>query len=219
MVGIKRSWGVAAILAILPLIACSGTSQLVGSDGPTGGTTNGGSSSAGDRAGTGASGSDVPAALGQPCIATDEHRPDFAGFSPTEVSVEDHSDACASQVCLLDHFQGRASCKYGQSSAGGPCLVPGSTQPVSVAVSPQLVRRQADVASICSCHCAGSGPGPFCTCPDSMQCEHLVDALSLPGGDSVYAGSYCIPKGSQYDRAQLGIDCPSDGSSTCGAGP
>ncbi|HEY0468002.1 MAG TPA: hypothetical protein VGC79_27570, partial [Polyangiaceae bacterium] len=121
-----------------------------------------------------------------------------------EINIEDHSSACRSGLCLGNHFQGLVSCPYGQDAGAGDCLLPGSLQTVFVAVPPQLVERQAAVASICSCRCDGPGPGPFCTCPGSMQCEHLIDDVGI-GAD--YAGSYCIPNGSAYEPSAPRTEC------------
>lgn len=143
----------------------------------------------------------APAAVGEPCIASDEWSPYFSGYSAAELNVDDRAPQCESNICLVNHFQGRASCPYGQAAGAGDCLLPDGSKPVKGKVSPQLEARQAAVASICSCRCDGDGPGPYCTCPESMQCEHLVDDLGL--GTPELAGSYCIPKGSKYDAAQL----------------
>jgi hypothetical protein len=78
------------------------------------------------------------------------------------------------------------------------CELPGSDDPVDVAVSPQLVARRAEEHVVCSCRCDGPGPGPFCTCPSGTQCEPLVTEIPIPGSD-LYAGSYCIPEGTRYD--------------------
>ncbi|MEI9942130.1 MAG: hypothetical protein WDO69_33360 [Pseudomonadota bacterium] len=139
----------------------------------------------------------LPRGLGEVCY--DEvlgSRADFAGYSVQESDIDDQSSMCGSGVCVANHFQGLVSCPYGQAAGAGDCLLPGSTKAVSVAVASQLVDRQAAVASICSCHCAGPGPGPFCTCPDSMQCELLVEDTGNIGSN--LAGSYCIPKGSEF---------------------
>ncbi|MEO8918591.1 MAG: hypothetical protein ABI488_14280 [Polyangiaceae bacterium] len=141
--------------------------------------------------------SSVQAALGDPCLTGDEYFPSFRGFSENEVNLETGGAMCSTGVCLANHFQGRVSCPYGQAAGSADCLVPGSKVPVTGAVEPQLVARTAADAVICSCHCDGDGPGPYCTCPDSMQCEHVIDDLHL-GGDEL-AGSYCIPKGTQYE--------------------
>jgi len=136
------------------------------------------------------------APVGDPCISDEEYWPNFAGYSVNEVNINDHASMCESNVCIQNHFQGRASCPYGQAEGGGDCLVAGGYDSVTVPVAPQLRARRADRASICSCQCAGPGPGPYCTCSESMQCEHLVD---VGDGDDRLAGSYCIPKFTQYD--------------------
>ncbi len=147
----------------------------------------------------------VAAPLADPCIGDDEWSPYFAGYDAHEVNVQDGAEQCQTGICLVNHFQGRASCRYGQAAGAGDCFLPDGNTPVATAVSPQLEARQANVASICSCQCKGNGPGPYCTCPDSMQCENLVDDLQLGGG--YLAGSYCIPKGSKYDASQLSSVC------------
>ena len=122
-----------------------------------------------------------------------------------ETNIVTRSPVCDSGVCVINRFQGLVSCPYGQAAGAGDCFLPGSTEAVSRAVIPQFVERQAALASICSCRCAGSGPGPYCTCPESMQCEHLLDDLGL-GGEDV-AGSYCIPKGSAFDPDAPRTEC------------
>ena len=42
--------------------------------------------------------------------------------------------------------------------------------------------------SMCTCHCAGPGEGPFCDCPSGFQCLELIEDLETPE-----AGSYCVP--------------------------
>ncbi len=147
----------------------------------------------------------APAALGALCVPDDEWAAGFSGYEVNEVNVQDHAPQCDTGICLSNHFQGRVSCPYGQAAGAGECLLPDRSATVTREVKPQLEARQASVASICSCQCDGYGPGPYCTCPDSMQCEHLVDDLQL--GESQLAGSYCIPKGSQYDASQLSSVC------------
>ena len=146
----------------------------------------------------------TPAAVGEGCVGADESNPNFPGYSAGEVTIDSEATSCVSHICVQNHFEGRASCPYGQAAAGGGCTLPGTAEPVNVPVAPQLVARQANVASVCSCQCAGSGPGPFCTCGEGMQCEHLVDDLGLGG---TLAGSYCIPKNSQYDRTDPSDAC------------
>ena len=202
MIWIKRAKLVGLLLVGTANGACSsGSDTLLGSDGSSASSGAG----AGGRETLGEHPDRVPAPLGEPCVADDEWSPYFSGFSSKEVNIITLAPQCETQVCLLNHFQGRASCPYGQAPGAAGCLVPGGSVAVTVGVHPQLEARQTSVASICSCRCAGDGPGPYCTCPDSMQCEHVFDDIGV--GDSNVPGSYCIPKGSQYDASQSTAVC------------
>jgi hypothetical protein len=55
--------------------------------------------------------------VGDPCVPEDEYRQDFNGYAITEVNVESKSFQCETRVCIVNHFQGRASCPYGQEQA------------------------------------------------------------------------------------------------------
>lgn len=92
--------------------------------------------------------------VGDPCTPEQEYNPGFLGFSNAEVDVESKSFQCQTRLCLVNHFQGRVSCPYGQTvdattanqqgaSAGGftcggstapnqqtPCCTPGVAQTV-----------------------------------------------------------------------------------------
>ena len=144
-----------------------------------------------------------PGALGTPCFPGSERRYDFRGFSVTEVGFEFGSPDCASNTCLINHFQGRVSCPYGQTAeqaATSPvCSRPGPDGQVTVAVDPQLLERRADEHAICSCRCAGSDPSEsYCDCPSDMECVALVPETGVPG-EGAYVGKYCIPRGTRYD--------------------
>jgi hypothetical protein len=62
-------------------------------------------------AGTGCSATGV----GDPCIPEQEYDPTFQGFDYHEVNVESKSFQCETRLCLVNHFQGRVSCPYGQN--------------------------------------------------------------------------------------------------------
>jgi hypothetical protein len=193
-----RTIGGAALLVIGILTAgCSGTTHTDGA---------GGASAVGQG---GSGGSSVQGALSSICLTADESDPNFSGFSATELGIETESAACSSKVCLRNHFQGRVSCPYGQPAAGGGCFLPSSSVPVAVAVDPQLEARQANVASICTCRCAGDGPGPYCSCPASMECAPLFQNLGVGGAAAAISGSYCIPTGSDYDSTAPATACVS----------
>jgi hypothetical protein len=146
-------------------------------------------------------------ALGARCVPSEELRPDFSSFGSAEISLDYSSSSCSSGICLANHFQGRVSCPYGQDAGGEGCFIPGSngTRPVTVPVEPQLQDRQANIASICSCRCAGPDTGPYCDCPDTMECVDVMPNLGF--GSSNLRGSYCIPKGTAYNAGMSLATC------------
>jgi len=155
--------------------------------------------------------------VGDPCTPEQEYDPTFNGFDEKEVNVESKSFQCRTRVCLVNHFRGRVSCPYGQSSDAQPpsgasaCVIPGTTTAVTgdpadtrkkALVAPQCVDRVADKAVYCSCRCAdinGQKPGDqtFCDCPDGFACTPLV--TSIGQGNEGLTGSYCIKNGTQYN--------------------
>jgi hypothetical protein len=62
--------------------------------------------------GSGCSGGGV----GDPCVPEQEYQSCFAGFQIGEVNVESKSFQCQTRLCLVNHFQGRVSCPYGQTA-------------------------------------------------------------------------------------------------------
>jgi hypothetical protein len=166
--------------------------------------------------------------VGDPCTPEQEYDPSFIGFDEKEVNVESKSFQCRTRICLVNHFRGRASCPYGQSTEGNPpagtksaCTVPGDStkqitgltnpdDPVSFRdprkkklVPPQCVDRAADKAVYCSCRCAdinGDTPSDqtFCKCPDGFACSPLV--TSIGKGNEGLTGSYCIKSGTDYNK-------------------
>lgn len=144
--------------------------------------------------------------VGDPCIPEDEYTPGFSGFAVSEVSTESKSFQCRSRVCLVNHFQGRVSCPYGQSSeqaASNPaCHLPGTSVPVAASVRPQLLDRRAEDAVYCSCRCAGPDPDArYCECPSGFSCSPVVPDFGL--GQDQLPGSYCIRAGSEYRASSI----------------
>ena len=144
--------------------------------------------------------------VGDPCIPEDEYSRTFSGFAVSEVNTESRSFQCQTRLCLVNHFQGRVSCPYGQSSeqaAGDPqCRLPGSSGAVIAAVKPQLLDRRVDQAVYCSCRCAGPDPSArYCECPSGFSCSPVVPNLEL--GQEQLPGSYCIRNDSGYDETRI----------------
>lgn len=164
------------------------------------------------------------AALGEPCLPRRESRSNFPGFSLTDVTLDLGTAACESGLCLVNHFEGRVSCPYGQLGddldRGNPtCFVPGSDASVTVPVQPQRLVRFADDAVACSCQCDGPGPGPYCACPNDMVCSPVVDAVGVAAADA-HVGSYCIKRGTEFGLEDLGTyspeTCADRGPGSCG---
>ena len=182
--------------------------------------------------------------VGDPCTPEQEYDRSFIGFDEKEVNVESKSFQCRTRICLVNHFRGRASCPYGQSTEGNPpagaksgCTVPGTTDAITgltdpndpasfrdprkkKLVPPQCVDRAADKAVYCSCRCAdinGEKPSDqtFCACPDGFACRPLV--TSIGKGNEGLTGSYCIKDNTEYnkDTACNQGDCAPGGSNKC----
>jgi len=102
--------------------------------------------------------------VGDPCTPDEEYDPTFQGFSVDAVSAETKSYQCLSRLCLVNHFQGRVTCPYGQTAQGvGPmvavntapadpnapygCAIPGSVPTSSgYAVADQITASNVSVA-------------------------------------------------------------------------
>jgi len=157
--------------------------------------------------------------VGDPCTPEQEYEVDFNGFTLNDVNVESKSFQCRTRLCLVNHFQGRVSCPYGQNADGTPttgtqkCTVPGTdndyitgdlNDPITKAtVKPQCTNRRDDRAVYCSCRCAdinGNKPSDqtFCKCPDGFTCSQLVTSVGV-GVSEGLTGSFCIKNGTEYD--------------------
>jgi hypothetical protein len=166
--------------------------------------------------------------VGDPCVPEQEYDPTFSGFVVDQVNVESKSYQCETRLCLVNHFQGRVSCPYGQDKGGAapsnanPCTVPGTSTPVTgppddakngKSVPPQCLGRKAEQAVYCSCRCANidgrtDDGANYCECPDGFKCEQLV--TSIGAGDTGLTGAYCIKSNTKYDRNNTGCDSTCD---------
>jgi hypothetical protein len=227
----SRTLLLAALLAVLA--DCGTSNRSTGADAgatdaSTADVTDGGAT--GDAAPSEA-GVQPPAPLGASCIPFQELSRTFAGFDLSEVTLDQNDSACLSGLCLVNHFQGRASCNYGQNSDGegnadaAACAVPGTgatvvpNGPQGQLVEPQCLDRTPQLAVTCSCRCANplggtDDAGVYCTCTNGTTCIQVVP--DLVAGDPL-AGGYCVPMGSDYDASSACadtcdptmFDCPS----------
>jgi hypothetical protein len=152
--------------------------------------------------------------VGALCTPSAESESGFSGFNVADVSVETGSNECHGGTCLVNHFQGRRSCPYGQTRAeldSEPmCFLPGTNEPVIVPVEPQLTGRRGVDAVYCSCRCANAegatdDGGAYCRCPSAFDCEFLVPDLGL--GRPETTGAYCIKQGTKFNDLRLGTPC------------
>lgn len=162
--------------------------------------------------------------VGDPCTPEDEYQREFSGYAASEVNIESRSFQCETRLCLVNHFQGRVSCPYGQRKSEVDavdnnktgfdesmlCHIPGtaasSENRISADVKPQLVTRKAADTVYCSCRCDGPDPnGSYCECPSGYTCTELLKDIGL--GDKELAGSYCIKQGTEYVENQSTRDC------------
>jgi hypothetical protein len=171
--------------------------------------------------------------VGDPCIPEDEYKTDFAGFKVTEENIESRSFQCQTRICLVNHFQGRVSCPYGQDNPttnpaskpgcqtvtstdedkGKACCVPGTDEVIGTEVCSQCAgtsKRDAAQAVYCSCRCdVAEGEPPdenfnFCECPTGYVCSQIRPNVGL--GDVQLTGKYCIKQGTEFNAA-IGDPC------------
>ena len=162
--------------------------------------------------------------VGDPCTPEQEYDQTFGGFAAGEVNVESKSFQCLTRLCLVNHFQGRVSCPYGQIDNGGmPAAPPGAKEACAVpggdptnaadqinpmdpktgaAVQSQCLDRLASATVYCSCRCANlegrtDDGSNYCTCPDGFVCSQLV--TSIGAGDTGLTGAYCIKNNTAFD--------------------
>lgn len=65
--------------------------------------------------------------VGDPCTPDEEYDQTFQAFSIEDVNVESKSYVCLTRLCLVNHFQGRVTCPYGQTAPNmGPMGMSGS---------------------------------------------------------------------------------------------
>jgi hypothetical protein len=166
--------------------------------------------------------------VGDPCTPEAEYDTSFLGFDYHEVSTESADFQCFSRLCLVNHFQGRVSCPYGQDSMGNPpaggtanagCVTPfigskvdGQQPPgsgkfkdpvVKETVAPQCLDRTADNAVYCSCRCANvagqtDDGAVYCKCPGGFECSQLYSSIG-GGTNQGLTGAYCIKSGTEYN--------------------
>ena len=153
--------------------------------------------------------------IGDPCTPEDEYQQYFSGYEVSEVNIESKSFQCETRLCLVNHFNGRVSCPYGQTEQAGCDAEPAPGPAVQALSHPR--------------HDCGQHPHPgageqaadeparprhrlllvplrrrdtdarYCKCPTGFQCTKLLEPINRLGSKEL-AGSYCIKNGTEYQR-------------------
>jgi len=170
--------------------------------------------------GCGSNGStnDQHAGIGNTCIPDAEK---LTGYPGGDLFTQGLDTSSACDVCLINRFQGRVTCPYGQTTdaiealpADDPsrCRVPPVFEDgVEVPVEPQLTGRRPSDSVYCSCRCSGpEADAEYCDCPSGFECVDFFPLLGDNPEDLARAGSYCIKGGTEYDPAvDYGEPCSS----------
>jgi hypothetical protein len=229
--GKARAAVVAAVAGALLYAGCTSRAVATGDDGvPTvtggadasaveTGTSDGASSATGSASDAGADGGPMPLGIpvGAPCLSDQEEDPSYAGANADEVGVIPNAPACNGGVCVIDHFQGRTSCPYGQSADGAvpegaaACSIPGSDAAIRAAVLPWCSSRPPSDVVTCSCRCADlaggtDDSGTFCSCPAGFTCTQLLSSLGA-GLDTSLTGAYCLKAGTAFTPDGSALVC------------
>ena len=166
--------------------------------------------------------------IGDPCLPEREYDDQFAAFAITEVETESRSFQCETRLCLVNHFQGRVSCTYGNLNPDGTvsteanrqCYPPDNTAqnlPLTIGVEAQRYARPPSSAVYCSCRCDGpDADARYCECPSGYICEALVPPTD--GAPDQLVGSYCIKSGTQTNGDSVSLTlCSNAATPNCEA--
>jgi|GEM_PF-969612 len=126
--------------------------------------------------------------VGDPCVPEDEYLTTFSGFDHGEVNVESRSFQCLTRVCLVNHFNGRVSCPFGQGE--------------------DKYNDEAWLAANPGCGpIAGSGRGKCSALnlagadePPNFQCADL-DADGCTDAGSLCDDTSCVPGGEEHAKS------------------
>ena len=142
--------------------------------------------------------------VGDPCIPEDEYQQTFNGYGLTEVNIESKSFQCETRVCLVNHFEGRVSCPYGQAEGDLPDPMTGNgglppTDPKRCRIPGTDGKHCVAGNSYVDCSTAGA------TNVDEIKVTVASQLLARNAQDTVYCSCRC--KGP--DTAARYCECPS----------
>ena len=176
-------------------------------------------------------GGPMPLRVGAACIPPEELSTSFLGFDYHEVTLDQGNAACGAGVCLVNHFQGRVSCPYGQNEAatgaagtlGGsfkcgdpnptpssPCCTPGSDRPV---IATKDVGSSTPAHSQVSSNCSDrtADKAVYCSCRCANAAGKTNDGASYCSCPSSYSCLQIVPELMTGDP-RAGAYCIPDGT-------
>lgn len=150
--------------------------------------------------------------VGDPCIPEDEYRQSFNGYAVTEVNVESKSFQCETRVCIVNHFQGRASCPFGQlpkiidpgadhkpPSDSARCRIPGTDGTHCIDRNDNNKQKQ----------CAESNPAAGLVNIDEITVPVASQLVERSAQDTVYCSCRCDgpDPNARYCECPSGYEC------------
>jgi hypothetical protein len=146
--------------------------------------------------------------IGDPCIPEAEYDLYFNNFSEADVFAETRSFQCETRLCLVNHFQGRVSCPYGQTQ-----------QDLDDQDANYNGNRPVDLGALCKVP-GTSGTAPpvqgITTDPDGQMVS--ADVIQVPVAprlvnrrpdDAVYCSCRCKNDEGKTDDGANYCECPS----------
>jgi hypothetical protein len=153
--------------------------------------------------------------VGDPCTPEDEYRQSFNGYAVTEVNVESKSFQCETRVCIVNHFQGRVSCPYGQGGPPGTPTLPDIVSPESPSHKPPTDSARCRIPGTNGKHCLDKTTGASVDCPAEGDPNLLnIDEITVAvDSQFIYRNAqdtvYCSCRCAGPDPAAKYCECPS----------
>ena len=152
--------------------------------------------------------------VGDPCTPEDEYRQDFNGYAVSEVNVESKSFQCETRVCIVNHFQGRVSCPYGQGGPPGTDALPdiiSSTSPNHKAPTDPARCR---IPGTNGKHCVDPNSNTAVDCPVETAGLTNIDEITVAvDSQRIYRNAqdtvYCSCRCTGPDASAKYCQCPS----------
>jgi hypothetical protein len=150
--------------------------------------------------------------VGDPCTPEDEYRQSFNGYAMTEVNVESKSFQCETRVCIVNHFQGRVSCPYGQGGPPGTPMLPDIVSPTSPDYKAPSDSARCRIPGTNGKHCLDAN-GADVDCDNPASVQNIDEITVAVDSQRIYRNAqdtvYCSCRCTGPDPAAKYCECPS----------